>query len=159
MALQSLNIGSAADASGVSAKMIRHYEEIGLIPRARRTDAGYRTYSGNEVHELRFIKQARNLGFSTKQIAQLLKLWRDRRRPSGKVKQLTLEHIRELDEKIRKMQAMKATLEHLAQHCHGDDRPDCPILDELASPTTHALHCHDGVSKAGKPAAARRKQR
>jgi len=161
MEFQSLNIGDAADASGVSAKMIRHYEEIGLIPKARRTDAGYRTYSGNEVHELRFIKQARNLGFSTKQIAQLLKLWRDRRRPSGKVKQLTLEHIRELDEKIREMQAMKATLEHLAKHCHGDDRPDCPILEELASPkpTVHAPHCHDEGARAGKPAAARRKQR
>ena len=161
MEFQSLNIGDAADASGVSAKMIRHYEEIGLIPKARRTDAGYRTYSGNDVHELRFIKQARNLGFSTKQIAQLLKLWRDRRRPSGKVKQLTLEHIRELDEKIREMQAMKATLEHLAKHCHGDDRPDCPILEELASPksTAHAPHCHDDGARAGKPAAARRRQR
>jgi Cu(I)-responsive transcriptional regulator len=159
MESQPLNIGEAADASGVSAKMIRHYEEIGLIPRARRTDAGYRTYSGNEVHELRFIRQARNLGFSTKQIAQLLKLWRDRRRPSGKVKALTLEHIRELDEKIREMQAMKATLEHLAQHCHGDDRPDCPILEELASPgpTASATPCHD--DGAGKPAAARRKPR
>lgn len=161
MEFQSLNIGDAADASGVSAKMIRHYEEIGLIPKVRRTDAGYRTYSGNEVHELRFIKQARNLGFSTKQIAQLLKLWRDRRRPSGKVKQLTLEHIRELDEKIREMQAMKATLEHLAQHCHGDDRPDCPILEELASPksTAHPPPCHDDGARAGKPAAARRKPR
>ncbi len=159
MEFQSLNIGDAANASGLSAKMIRHYEEIGLIPRARRTDAGYRTYTGNEVHELRFIRQARNLGFSTKQIAQLLKLWRDRRRPSGKVKQLTLEHIRELDEKIREMQAMKATLEHLAQHCHGDDRPDCPILEELASPgqTAHAPPCHDNA-KAGK-AAVRRKPR
>ena len=160
MEFQSLNIGDAADASGVSAKMIRHYEEIGLIPKARRTDAGYRTYSGNEVHELRFIKQARNLGFSTKQIAQLLKLWRDRRRPSGKVKQLTLEHIRELDQKIREMQAMQATLEHLAQHCHGDDRPDCPILEELASPkpSVPAPHCHDDA-RAGKPAVARRKPR
>ena len=160
MELQSLNIGDAADASGVSAKMIRHYEEIGLIPKARRTDAGYRTYSGNEVHELRFIRQARNLGFSTKQIAQLLKLWRDRRRPSGKVKQLTLEHIRELDEKIREMQAMKATLEHLARHCHGDDRPDCPILEELASPrqTAQPLPCHDGAGKAGE-SPARRKPR
>ena len=161
MEFHSLNIGRAADASGVSAKMIRHYEDIGLIPRARRTEAGYRTYSGNEIHELRFIKQARNLGFSTKQIAQLLKLWRDRRRPSGKVKQLTLEHIRELDEKIGEMQAMKATLEHLAQHCHGDDRPDCPILEELASPRliARAPHCHDDGAEARRPSVARRKQR
>jgi len=161
MLSQSLNIGGAANASGVSAKMIRHYEEIGLIPKARRTDAGYRTYSGNEIHELRFIKQARNLGFSTKQIAQLLKLWRDRRRPSGKVKQLTLEHIRELDEKIREMQAMKATLEHLAKHCHGDDRPDCPILEELASPrlTAQGPRCHDDGAKAKRPSVAYRKQR
>jgi len=161
MEFHSLNIGRAADASGVSAKMIRHYEDIGLIPRARRTEAGYRTYSGNEIHELRFIKQARNLGFSTKQIAQLLKLWRDRRRPSGKVKQLTLEHIRELDEKIREMQAMKATLEHLAQHCHGDDRPDCPILEELASPRliARAPYCHDDGAEARRPSVARRKQR
>ena len=161
MELQSLNIGDAADASGVSAKMIRHYEDIGLIPRARRSAAGYRTYSGNEVHELRFIKQARTLGFSTKQIAQLLRLWRDRRRPSAKVKQLALEHIRELDEKIRELQTMKATLEHLAEHCHGDDRPDCPILDELASPqlTAHAPSCHDDGATGGKLAMARRKPR
>lgn len=134
MELQSFNIGAAADASGVSAKMIRHYEEIGLIPKARRTESGYRKYSGNEVHELRFIRQARALGFSTKQIAELLKLWRDHRRPSSRVKQLALEQVRELEERIGEMRALKKTLENLALHCHGDDRPDCPILDELASP-------------------------
>jgi len=130
---QSLNIGAAADASGVSAKMIRHYEDIGLIPKARRTLSGYRTYSGHEVHELRFIRQARALGFSTKQISELLKLWRDHRRPSSRVKQLALEHVRELEVKIEEMRAMKRTLETLARHCHGDERPDCPILDELAA--------------------------
>lgn len=143
--MEFLNIGLAAEASGVSAKMIRHYEEIGLIPRVRRTNAGYRTYSGNEVHELRFIRQARDLGFSTKQIAELLKLWRDRRRPSAKVKRLALEHIRELEEKIQEMQTMKSTLEHLAEHCHGDERPDCPILEELAAPPCHA------PGRPGKP--------
>jgi MerR family copper efflux transcriptional regulator len=133
MEFQPLTIGAAAQASGISAKMIRHYEQIGLIPKTRRTAAGYRTYSGQEIHALRFIRQARHLGFSTKQIRQLLALWRDRRRSSAKVKALTLEHIRELEEKIRELQAMKATLEHLARHCHGDERPDCPILEGLAA--------------------------
>lgn len=155
----SFNIGSAADASGVSAKMIRHYEEIGLIPKAKRADSGYRVYSGHEVHELRFIRQARALGFSTKQIAELLKLWRDQRRPSAKVKQLALEHVRELDEKIAELHAMKATLEHLAKHCHGDERPDCPILDELAAPksTSLARHHHTNTAKTRRPSALSRK--
>ena len=125
---------NAAQASGVTAKMIRHYEEIGLIKKVKRTDAGYRTYGENEIHVLRFIKQARALGFSMKQIAELLGLWQDRKRRSSKVKQLALEHIQELDAKIRDMQVMKTTLEGLAAHCHGDERPDCPILEQLASP-------------------------
>jgi Cu(I)-responsive transcriptional regulator len=127
-----LNIGQAAAAAGVSAKMVRHYEDIGLIPKAKRTFSGYRTYSDREIHVLRFIRQARSLGFSIKQIGELLGLWQDRRRPSSKVKKLALEHIQELEGKIAEMRAMKATLERLASHCHGDDRPDCPILDELA---------------------------
>lgn len=135
---QPLNIGNAATAAGVSAKMIRHYEDIGLIPKAKRTSSGYRTYSGAEVHVLRFIRQARNLGFSIKQIGELLGLWQDRRRQSSRVKKLALEHVRELDAKIAEMHAMKATLEHLARHCHGDDRPECPILDELAAPASRA---------------------
>lgn len=130
--MEQLNIGAASDASGVSAKMIRHYEEVGLIPKARRTYSNYRTYSENDVHVLRFIRQARDLGFSVKQIGELLSLWQNRRRSSSRVKSLALEHIRELDEKIREMQAMKATLEQLAARCHGDERPDCPILDDLA---------------------------
>ena len=130
----STNIGSAAQASGVSAKMIRHYEAIGLIAKPARTFSGYRTYSERDIHTLRFIKQARNLGFSMKQISVLLSLWQNRTRPSREVKSVALQHIQELDEKIREMQAMKATLERLARHCHGDERPDCPILDGLAAP-------------------------
>lgn len=129
-----LNIGEAASAAGVSTKMIRHYEDIGLIPKAKRTYSGYRTYSDTEIHVLRFIRQARGLGFSIKQIGELLELWQDRGRPSSKVKALALEHARELDAKIGEMRAMKSTLERLAAHCHGDDRPECPILDELAGP-------------------------
>jgi len=126
-----MNIGEAAQASGVSAKMVRHYEEIGLIPKARRTMSGYRMYSMVDVHTLRFIKQSRNLGFPIEQIEKLLALWQDRRRPSRKVKELAQSHIRELEDRIREMQDMKRTLENLSKHCHGDDRPDCPILKGL----------------------------
>lgn len=126
-----LNIGAAAAASGVSAKMIRHYEEIGLLPRAKRTDAGYRTYSANDVHTLRFIRQARNLGFPVAQIENLLALWQNHRRPSRQVKALALAHIKELEERIRELEDMKSALATLATHCHGDDRPECPILDGL----------------------------
>ncbi|WP_034297140.1 Cu(I)-responsive transcriptional regulator [Herbaspirillum sp. RV1423] len=129
-----MNIGEAARASGVTAKMIRHYEDIGLVPKMARSDAGYRLYSERDVHLLRFIRQGRVLGFSMKQIADLMGLWLDQSRPSRKVKQLASEHINDLDEKIRELQAMKSTLEQLVQHCHGDSRPDCPILD--------ALSCH-----------------
>lgn len=145
----SMNIGEAAQASGVSAKMVRHYEEIGLIPKARRTVAGYRMYSTADVHTLRFIKQARNLGFPIEQIEKLLALWQDRRRPSRKVKELAHAHIRELDERIREMQDMKRTLETLAKHCHGDDRPDCPILAGLEKelPVAGTRRPLDSVSK------------
>mgnify|MGYP000539459146 CR=1 FL=1 len=136
MDIPSCNIGGAAQASGVSAKMIRHYEAIGLIAKPARTFSGYRTYSESDIHSLRFIKQARNLGFSMKQIALLLSLWQNRTRPSREVKSIALQHIQELDEKIREMQAMKATLERLTRHCHGDERPDCPILAELAAPAS-----------------------
>ena len=127
-----MNIGQAASASGVSPKMIRHYEDIGLVQRPKRTMSNYRTYSESDVHVLRFVRAARELGFSLKQIGDLLGLWRDRRRPSRKVKALVMEHVAELDRKIAEMQAMKATLEHLAHHCHGDERPECPILDDLS---------------------------
>ena len=146
--MEALNIGQAATASGVTAKMIRHYEEIGLMPKVRRTLAGYRMYSPNEVHILKFIKQSRNLGFSMKQIEALLGLWRDTRRPSSKVKALAQEHIVELEQKIREMEAMRATLQRLVTTCHGDDRPDCPILDELA--LEHAEPVSASPARKGK---------
>lgn len=127
------NIGEAAALSGVSAKMIRHYESIGLIPEAARTFAGYRLYSDADVHRLRFVKRARNLGFSMKQIEVLLSLWSDRSRASADVKRLANEHAAELAERIAEMQAMQRTLENLARRCHGDGRPECPILDDLAA--------------------------
>jgi MerR family transcriptional regulator, copper efflux regulator len=126
-----MNISQAAGASGVSAKMIRHYESIGLVPKPRRTSANYRTYGEADVHMLRFVRAARDLGFSMAQIAELLDLWRDRRRPSRKVKALVTEHLRALERRIAELQAMKSTLAQLAEHCHGDERPDCPILERL----------------------------
>jgi Cu(I)-responsive transcriptional regulator len=135
MNMMQMNIGAAAKHSGVSAKMIRHYEGIGLISKAARSYSGYRTYAASDVHTLRFIRQARNLGFSIKQIEQLLGLWRNQRRPSSKVKALAQEHIAELDARIAEMQAMKRTLQELAVHCHGDERPECPILEGLAAPS------------------------
>ena len=126
-------IGDAARASGVSAKMIRHYESIGLLPKAQRTDSGYSLYDEAEVHALRFIHRARSLGFPLEAIRQLLALWRDRRRSSATVKKLALAHVEDLEAKIAEMQSMVQTLKHLAHHCHGDDRPDCPILEDLAS--------------------------
>jgi Cu(I)-responsive transcriptional regulator len=129
-----MNIGEAAKASGVSAKMIRHYEQVGLLPPASRTEAGYRQYGDADVHTLRFIRHGRDLGFSLDQIGELVGLWQNRRRPSRQVKALAEAHIRELDLKARELLAMKASLEHLVNCCHGDDRPDCPILDELAAP-------------------------
>ena len=130
--MNNINIGQAAKASGVSAKMIRHYEEVGLTPAASRSEAGYRQYSEAEVHSLRFIRHARDLGFSIAQIAQLVGLWQNRRRSSSRVKALALAHVAELESKLAKLQAMKDTLQHLARCCHGDDRPDCPIIDRLA---------------------------
>ena len=127
-----MNIGQAASACGVSAKMIRHYESAGLFPEVVRTDAGYRQYTGRDVHTLRFIRQSRDLGFSLEQIGNLLALWQDRSHTSRQVKALAIEHIRSLDAKLRELQSVKATLEHLVHCCHGDDRPDCPILDRLA---------------------------
>ncbi|NQE51410.1 Cu(I)-responsive transcriptional regulator [Herbaspirillum rubrisubalbicans] len=139
-----MNIGEAASASGVSAKMIRHYEETGLIPKAGRTDAGYRVYGQRDVHLLRFVRQARQLGFSMAQVSDLIGLWLDQSRPSRKVKQLAQTHIGELDQRIHELQTMKATLERLVQHCHGDHRPDCPILDALGAE-------QDCCSPAGTP--------
>ena len=127
-----MNIGEASKASGVSTKMIRYYESIGLISAPLRTGSGYRVYSENDVHALRFISRARDLGFSVEQMGDLLALWRDRSRASADVKAIALEHIRVLDEKARALKAMSDTLRHLADNCHGDERPDCPILEGFA---------------------------
>ena len=132
MSVDGMNIGEAAKASGVSAKMIRHYEENGFIAKASRTAAGYRVYREPDVHVLRFIRRARDLGFSLAEIKVLLALWKDRRRASADVKRLAGKHVADLDARIAEMQAMRRTLVDLARHCHGDDRPDCPILDDLA---------------------------
>jgi MerR family copper efflux transcriptional regulator len=125
------SIGRAAQISGITAKMVRHYESLGLIPKAARTVGDYRVYSANDLHALRFIRRARGLGFSMKEIGGLLGLWRNQRRASEQVKRLALKHVADLDRKIGELQSMRATLANLAKHCHGDARPDCPILDDL----------------------------
>ena len=126
------NIGEAAKRSGVSAKMIRHYESLRLLKAARRTEAGYRIYDENDLHTLRFIRRSRDLGFSMKDIQQLLGLWQNRRRASGDVRRIAEGHISVLDAKIEELQAMRRTLQQLVHSCHGDARPECPILDDLA---------------------------
>lgn len=128
-----MNIGQAAKASGVSAKMIRYYDEIGLVRPASRTAANYREFDAREINELRFIRRARNLGFSVVEIVQLLSLWRDRERPSREVKAIAEKHLADLDARIAEMQAMADTLRHLSHGCAGDDRPDCPILADLTA--------------------------
>jgi MerR family transcriptional regulator, copper efflux regulator len=141
-----MNIGEAAEASGVSAKMIRHYESIELIKPAERTASGYRVYSAKDVETLRFIRRSRDLGLAIEHIRQLLALWHDRSRASSDVKRIALKHVEELEAKQRELREMADTLRHLANHCHGDDRPDCPIIQDLA----HA----EGT--AGKAPASRR---
>src|SRR5262245_24035222 len=126
-----MNIGEAARRAGISAKRVRHYESIGLIPRAARSDGNYRAYSDSDVHALAFVRRARALGFAIEDIRALLGLWRDKRRSSRDVKRLVERHVKQLRERMTELQAMLATLEHLAKHCHGDDRPDCPILEDL----------------------------
>ncbi len=128
------NIGDASAATGVSIKMIRHYERIGLLPKASRSFANYRIYSESDLHTLRFIKRARSLGFSIKEIGGLLNLWQDQGRRSSEVKALAEHHVHELDGKIRELQAMRDSLQELANRCHGDHRPDCPILEGLSTP-------------------------
>lgn len=126
-----MNIGQAARATGISAKMIRYYETIGLIAPAGRTESGYRVYDERDLHTLRFLRRARSLGFSVGQMHELLALWRDRERASADVKRLALQHVAELERKAAELQQMADTLKHLARHCHGDKRPDCPIIAEL----------------------------
>ena len=133
-----MNIGEASKASGVSAKMIRYYEEIGLVPKAARRDSGYRDYDEPDLHRLRFIRRARDLGFSVEEIGELLGLWSDRSRASADVKALALGHVEALRQKMAEIQGMITTLEGLAHSCHGDHRPDCPIIEELASSTEAA---------------------
>lgn len=126
------NIGAASKASGVSAKMIRHYEDIGLLPKVARSFGNYRVYSANDIHVLRFIRRARDLGFSIEEIRELLGLWRNKSRSSAAVKKIAGEHIADLRVKIAELESMVQTLEHLTRNCHGDHRPDCPILDDLS---------------------------
>ena len=125
-------IGEAAQRSGVSARMVRHYEGLGLLPAVARTESGYRQYGEADIHTLRFIKRSRDLGFSMEEIAELVGLWHNRRRASASVKKIAQRHLGELEERIASMQAMQRTLSHLVHCCHGDGRPDCPILDDLA---------------------------
>ena len=127
-----LDIGRASAASGVTVKMIRHYEAIGLLGKVARTYANYRVYSDKDIHTLRFVKRARTLGFSMEDIRELLALWQNKTRPSASVKKIAGGHMQDLKRRIAEMQSMVATLEHLMHNCHGDGRPDCPILDDLA---------------------------
>ncbi|HVK62397.1 MAG TPA: Cu(I)-responsive transcriptional regulator [Bdellovibrionales bacterium] len=127
-----MNIGEAAEASGVNSKLIRHYETIGVIPKVSRTDSGYRVYSDTDIHILKFVKRARGLGFSMKEIKKLVGLWRNKSRASADVKAMALEHVKQLDAKIAELDAMSKTLKQLAKSCHGDNRPNCPILENLS---------------------------
>jgi Cu(I)-responsive transcriptional regulator len=129
---QDMQIGQVSRATGVSAKMIRHYEAIGLVPAADRRGSNYRDYGAEDIHRLGFIRRARDLGFAIDEIRELLKLWGDRQRSSRDVKALTLAHIAELDARIALLEEMRATLSHLVQCCDGDSRPDCPIIESLA---------------------------
>ncbi len=126
-----MNIGQAADATGVSAKRIRYYEQVGLLKPAERSDAGYRVYEAGDLHTLHFIQRARRLGFSLPQVSELLALWHDQGRSSRNVKAVATRHVEELRSKIDELQSMVDTLTHLAKRCDGDDRPDCPILSDL----------------------------
>ena len=127
-----MDIGRASKASGVSVKMIRHYEAIGLVPKVARTFANYRVYRESDVHTLRFIRRARALGFSMDDIQELLGLWQNKSRSSASVKKIAGKHVEELNRKIDELKAMVDTLQYLTKHCHGDHRPDCPILDDLS---------------------------
>lgn len=128
-----MNIGQAAKKSGLTAKMIRYYESIGLLPEAGRSDSGYRQYSEQDLHSLAFIRRSRDLGFSLEEVGHLLTLWRDRGRASADVKALANAHIDELNQRIAELVGLRDTLQELVDHCQGDHRPDCPILKDLAS--------------------------
>ncbi|WP_085676852.1 MULTISPECIES: Cu(I)-responsive transcriptional regulator [unclassified Pseudomonas] len=128
-----MNIGQAARRSGLSTKMIRYYESIGLLKPATRTDSGYRVYQAEDLHSLAFIKRSRDLGFSLEEVGKLLTLWQDRGRASADVKALAMQHIDELNRRIEELVSLRDTLGELVAHCQGDDRPDCPILKDLAN--------------------------
>lgn len=130
---QRFNIGEASARSCVSAKMVRHYESLGLLPSVERTEAGYRQYTSREVHTLRFIKRSRDLGFGMDEIAELLKLWQNRRRSSAEVRRIAAQRVAELEKRMEELDAMRRTLQHLIHCCRGDHRPDCPILEELGA--------------------------
>lgn len=138
-----VNIGTAAELSGLSAKMIRHYESLGLLPRITRSDSGYRQYSEADVHTLRFIQRARELGFSMAAIGELVALWQNRRRTSANVKRVAQKHLDELSARIAALEGMQQTVQQLLHHCHGDERPDCPILQDLAE--AHSPHALKGA--------------
>ena len=139
-----MNIGEAANLSGVSAKMIRYYEDVGLIRAPARNQNGYRSYDKSNIHELKFIRRARDLGFTVEQISGLMHLWRDRSRASSDVKRIALEHVAALEAKRREIEEMASTLKHLAANCHGDGRPDCPIIESLADGCSHDSPTHLG---------------
>ena len=126
-----MQIGTIAQKSGVPAKTIRYYESIGLIRPAPRTDGGYRSFDDRDLQTLRFIQRARSLGFTVKDVENLLALWRDQNRASSQVKSLAQRHVDRIEGKIAELQSMRRTLDHLIEMCHGDERPDCPILDDL----------------------------
>lgn len=151
--MTAMNIGQAAAASGVTPKMIRHYESLGLLPPVARSDAGYRRYDERALHTLRFIRRARDLGFGLEEIAGLLALWGNRSRASAEVKALARRHVDDLQTRIERMQAMQRTLQHLVHACHGDGRPECPILDDLAGGPD------DGAGPAPRAGAHHRKSR
>ena len=144
-----MNIGDASKATGISVKMLRYYEEIGLVRPALRAYSGYRVYSDKNIAMLRFVRRARDLGFQVKQIASLLGLWQDRSRASADVKALALDHVRELEQRRLELDEMIGTLQHLAHHCHGDSRPDCPILTGLSTE-------EEATPKPGRKKASRR---
>jgi Cu(I)-responsive transcriptional regulator len=143
-----MNIGKAAQRSGVTPKSIRYYESVGLIERVARGQNGYRDYDDADIETLRFVHRGRGLGFSMEEVARLLSLWEDRTRASADVKRMTLAHIADIERKIGELEAMRSALSHLAEHCHGDDRPECPILDDLAG-HRHGGHAGSGHSGHG----------
>ncbi|TWO73013.1 Cu(I)-responsive transcriptional regulator [Caenimonas sedimenti] len=150
---EGMNIGEAAEKAGVTPKMVRHYESLGLLPKVHRTESGYRVYGQPEVHTLRFIKRSRDLGFSIPEISELVKLWQDRRRPSSSVKKVAAAHLAELDRKLEEMQSMRKTLSHLVHCCQGDHRPECPILEDLG----REAPVHGGAKKATASSALARR--